>query len=487
MRKSKSPPSFATEVFLAFCSVKFAVVVMIFLTGSLIAATFLESIYDTQTAQYWVYRAPYFHGILFVFGMEILAVALSRLPWKMRHTPFLMAHFGIIMLLAGSWVTDRYGLDGTIRVQEGETASVVEVNQPTLMITDDTLIKPVPIRWTPPHAKFKSVSVSEYELKVDQFLSHADPVVSFVPNTDESSETDSTMGAAPAVKVKLTGGPMRASQDFWLWAGDPAWTRVQAGPAQLVFETPGDASADTAKVQLASFGGKQPILKLRMEKDGSLKFEARSSGGEVKRGSVVASKVKGTVIEPGWKGAVKISVEEWLSSAVSNTTYKPASVQYGNQAPPSAIHVVAGTGKDQAQMWLGLGDRAVLQTRGKQVGIAYLPQRLMLPVSIRLDRFNIERYEGSNDPKSYASDVVAIGKDGKETPANISMNEPLHHSGLTFYQSSYEDADPRPTVSIFSVNRDPGRQLKYWGSLLIVLGSILLFFVKLKKARKQPA
>jgi hypothetical protein len=63
------------------------------------------------------------------------------------------------------------------------------------------------------------------------------------------------------------------------------------------------------------------------------------------------------------------------------------------------------------------------------------------------------------------------------------MNEPLTVKGITLYQASYEDAQPRPVVSIFSVNRDPGRPWKYLGSLLIVLGSIILFAVKYRKSK----
>jgi cytochrome c biogenesis protein ResB len=134
-----------------------------------------------------------------------------------------------------------------------------------------------------------------------------------------------------------------------------------------------------------------------------------------------------------------------------------------------------------------MGDRATLETAGKLVGVAYQNQKQSLPFALSLDRFNIEYYPGSRDPKSYASKVSVRSRDG--TPAlqnvEISMNEPLHHEGITFYQASYEPGEPRPIVSIFSVNRDPGRQLKYWGSLLIVLGSAWLFWVKTRQARAR--
>ena len=60
------------------------------------------------------------------------------------------------------------------------------------------------------------------------------------------------------------------------------------------------------------------------------------------------------------------------------------------------------------------------------------------------------------------------------------VNEPLEgaRDRRSASRASYEDGVPRPTTSVLSVNRDPGRWIKYIGSLFIVLGSILLFAMK---------
>ena len=70
----------------------------------------------------------------------------------------------------------------------------------------------------------------------------------------------------------------------------------------------------------------------------------------------------------------------------------------------------------------------------------------------------------------------------------ISMNNPLKYDGFTFYQASFEQDDMgNPTASILSVNNDPGRFLKYLGSMLLVLGSIHLFYMKRRKVKVQNA
>ena len=481
----------AEAVFDFFASIKCAVPVVLGLTASLIAATFIESLYDTATAQYWVYRSFWFHGILTLFGANILVVALSRWPWKKHHAAFLIAHLGILMILVGSFITQRFGLDGSLRLQEGETGSVVEVNEPVLVLSDGPKVNAFPIEWIPPSASFRPFDIPGYPLRVEEFLSHADPQFSFI----EAGPSDS---GDPAVQLKIEGGPMRIVQDFWLWGGDASWANVQAGPATLRLVTPKfprvgklppgtPGSTEAGMLPTSAMGPhsgapkKGPIFTAEVSKDGkSLNWEAQASDGKIKKGSVELAKLPSAPIETGWKGNVLVSILKYIPHAATQTAYVPARIQYGQSAPPAALRLKAGQGPDAASIWLGLGDRAVMTVEGHEVPIGYYPRRVSLPFSIKLDRFNIERYEGTRDPKEYSSNVRVIdrgataSKDSAEA-SKISMNEPLHHGGITFYQASYEDAQPRPTISIFSVNRDPGRSLKYWGSLLLVFGSILLF------------
>jgi hypothetical protein len=472
----------ADRLFRILCSLKLAVVVMLTLATAMTAATVIESLYDIRTGQYWVYRAGWFYFMLFLLGANILTVALSRWPWKRRHGPFLMAHLGILMLLFGSWVTWKYGLDGSMRLVEGQASAAVELDQPEILITDGNSIGTTPIRWTPAHAEFKPVTIPAYGLVVDRFITAAEPKISFLP------AEPSDKSAKPALKVLLSGGPMRIRQEYWLWLGDPGWTAVQAGPAFLRLldgsdpDNPNVQSRFQPQRALGMPPG--PELDFTAQADGSISWWTRSSSGEQKKGKIPPGGVKGQALELPWKGGVKLEVLEYLPSAVSRIDYFPSRIQYGPQAPPSAIHLVAGNGGPGQEMWLGMGDRAVLSLGGRDVTIVYQNQRQMLPFSVRLERFQIDYYDGMRDPKEYASTVSVAGGSGSRANVLISMNEPLHHDGITFYQASFEPGEPRPTVSILSVNRDPGRQLKYWGSLLIVLGSVWLFWRKVQQAKQ---
>jgi hypothetical protein len=446
--------------------------VILGLAVSLAAGTILESKFDTPTAQYWVYRSFWFYSVLTLLGLNIFAVMVDRWPWKRRHMPFLLAHIGILLLLYGSWVTYKYGLDGSMRINEGETSSIVEVSNPTLILSDGKEVQSVPVRWTPPNAKFAPVAIEKYGLTIDQFLAHADPVISFTQGDPNDPDL------RPAVKLEIVGGPMQIHQQYWLWAGDAAWSQVQAGPARLTLLPTSQMLSELPKNTEG-----QPWLILAVDPHGALTYTSYSSSGQKKTGRIAFSKATNAVIDPGWRGNVRITVQQFIPQAVNTTTYSASKALYGTDAPPSAIHVVAGKGGSGSELWLGLGDRGLLQFAGRAISIGYNNQRYVLPFSIRLDRFNIDHYEGTADPMQFSSKVSVVDNKNPGDGIVISMNEPLVHSGITFYQSSYEEAMPRPTVSIFSVNRDPGRKIKYVGSILIVFGIILLFARNYMRAR----
>ncbi|MBY0470244.1 cytochrome c biogenesis protein ResB [bacterium] len=461
------------------CSLKLAISVILVLAVSLAAATIIESIHDTQTAQYYVYQAGWFYGVLFLLAMNILVVALSRLPWKWSHGPFLLAHLGILVLLVGSWITARHGIDGMMRVTEGESTGVVEIQSPLLIVSDQSQVKTYPVRWVPVGVDFKPMQISEYDLVVQKFITHAEPKVSFLAAKPTGSK-DAT--GFPALKLTIKGGPMQITQEYWLWAGHPSWSALQAGPSRLALWVPHLQTKDRKPPPVVPG---QPTMIFSLGTDGSLSYSAHSSSNEVKTGKFAAGKMNGQVIDPGWRGNVSITINEFIPVATNDTRYEPSSLS-DEQAPPSAIYVTAGGGGPDAEVWLGMGDRAVLNKNGKEISVAYQPRRVMLPFSLKLNRFEIQRYHGTNDPSEYSSQVQVIDSSQKtsQAPVTISMNEPLDYGGVTFYQSSYEDAQPRPITSIFSVNRDPGRWAKYYGSLFLVLGVIWLFAVKYFRNRK---
>lgn len=64
-------------------------------------------------------------------------------------------------------------------------------------------------------------------------------------------------------------------------------------------------------------------------------------------------------------------------------------------------------------------------------------ERRVLPFALRCDDFQIEYYPGTDQPKSYKSDLKVISDGEILIQKTISVNDPLRHQGISFYQASY--------------------------------------------------
>jgi hypothetical protein len=58
-------------------------------------------------------------------GASILCAMMKQYPWKKHHAGFVMAHIGILTLLAGSLLSLRLGLDGNLALFEDAVLVIV--------------------------------------------------------------------------------------------------------------------------------------------------------------------------------------------------------------------------------------------------------------------------------------------------------------------------------------------------------------------------
>lgn len=103
-------------------------------------------------------------------------------------------------------------------------------------------------------------------------------------------------------------------------------------------------------------------------------------------------------------------------------------------------------------------------------------KEILLPFSLKLKKFELDRYAGSMSPSSYASEIEVIDeKNGVVFPYRIFMNNVLDYGGYRFFQSSY-DQDEKGTI--LSVNNDPGKIPTYIGYAMLTIGLLWAFFAK---------
>jgi hypothetical protein len=118
---------------------------------------------------------------------------------------------------------------------------------------------------------------------------------------------------------------------------------------------------------------------------------------------------------------------------------------------------------------------------GAKIQMLIGPKMTKLPFDLELTRFKMDMNPGTNDPASFESFVNVKSGDASER-AHIFMNHPLKTSGFTFYQASYFQLENGEYGSVLSVNRDPGRPMKYAGSLFLVVGCVAHYALRSRRA-----
>src|SRR3972149_6446979 len=110
-------------------SLQLAVMLLAVLALVLAIATILEAQEGREAAQWHVYGSRWFIGLLGLLGLNILAAAAIRFPWKRRQTGFVITHVGLLVLLFGAVQTFVGGIEGEIALREGERADSMLVRQ----------------------------------------------------------------------------------------------------------------------------------------------------------------------------------------------------------------------------------------------------------------------------------------------------------------------------------------------------------------------
>lgn len=562
------------SIFRFFASLKLAVILLVALAAILATATFYESIYDTKTAQYLVYRSPLFALFLGVLGINLTASALIRYPWKKAQIGFVVTHVGIIIILIGSLLTMYKGLDGSMALEEGETSSKVTIDQPVIYFGPDiNTIREMPAeyRWNRP-----SPGKSEYKYPlgddgklvavIDDYYHHAESDILYVPDLEgmpalelrlHNANVDQKVWLTPAdgkvtmglAQLELFRLPDKAAVEAFKKPAELAGRgtlQVLIGSTPLVvdldrlteasypLESPGaslkllrylphavvedgqllsksdDPVNPAVEVELTTPGGTQhwllfsvlPELNTRIKSEGKPsearllynrpeKPQARTLElGLTPEGKLLyrldgkrCGEFGETALETGWMN-LKAEKVKLLDRAKRERQFREVFPKKGaeDKAPGPAIRVKVQGAASEEPFWLERGDiRKVLGKDGEETIVGYGYKTVALPFEIKLKAFRIGYDPGTKTAATYESDVTVGDADH-----TIAMNEPYEQDGTKVFQASFSETPDGRNISVFAIANDPGIGLKYFGSILLVIGIIIQFYFKPKKKTRAP-
>lgn len=451
----KKEASLFDRIIHLLANLKFAVVIILAIAVISAVGTIFEAIYmEAEVAQKLVYTSWYMYVTLFLLCLTLVAVMIDRWPWKQHHAGFVLAHIGIIILLMGSWMTKEYGIDGNMAFNIGEERKFVTVKDRDLMVFasfDGQGMKsiyesPVDFLSHPPSEKNPFiVRLGADQLKFTDYYHFAYRDAEILPSQLERD--------GPAIRFQLENPNVNMTE--WLRRDSQGQAReLDLGPAKVVLTS-----------SMPQPTGRNEVIFITRPKDAKLDYVIYNKDKRLSKKGTIS---QGDTIETDWM-ALKVRLLRYLPHSRETVTYTKAG--YFTPVTTSAAKFNF-RGEDY---WIGVNSVLRLYVEDTAYVVSYGFRQIDIGFPLRLTDFKVGLQEGTDRAASYESKVEVPGRG----TVLISMNEPLHEGGFTFYQASFEkDETGRPVTSILSVNYDPGRWVKYLGSFLIVMGSVILFYFR---------
>jgi hypothetical protein len=158
---------------------------------------------------------------------------------------------------------------------------------------------------------------------------------------------------------------------------------------------------------------------------------------------------------------------------------------------PDGVRIRIQQNGEKFEQWVPAGWQIAVPTSPEETQIAYGWKIVPLPIGLELLDFEVKRNEGSDSPAGFKSTLRVLTADGQTATGSCWMNNPFSYpgawwrtwTGLTYKISQASWNPENLAQSTVQILRDPGWLLKWIGSLLVVVGVFMMFY--LQPYRKQ--
>src|ERR1035437_3191018 len=414
-------------------------------------ATFLENDFGSAAAYSMVYNSWWFELIVLLLALNLVGQVVIFKLLKREKLTVALFHLSFILMIIGAGITRYFGWEGSIHIRESEEQQQCFSNEKyigySVKDNNGTII-------TSHSQKYSMTSISADNFKKTIKINGRDYeliLAKIIPNASEVI-ADSPEGE-PIISLLVTKN-MVTRETLTLKKGD---TKTSNG---ISF---GFASPQPADVNISIDSGKFFILSRFKLGEMSMMTHAQTS-------TIEGKPVELKTMQILTLDDIKIVPQQMsVAGVIKAVAIKPEEQTTGLNA--FIFHLISGKRSATVYLWDREGEKTTstsCKLDGPSVELSYGSKSTMLPFTIKLNDFILERYPGSSSPSGYRSDVVLIDKrENVEKPFMIFMNNILRYKGYRFYQSSF-DRDEKGTI--LSVNHDMA------GMLVTYTGYALLFF-----------
>jgi len=422
-------------------------VLMLIFAFSIATATFIENDFGTTASKAVVYNTTWFNILLFLLMVNLIGRIVIGRMYRLKKITIFTFHASFIIILLGSAITRFVSYEGMMHIREGSSSNTILSDNTYVDIeiidgdkTEKSTNK-VFLSNITPKAFSKKMSLNNVDYSFNS--------IKYIPNASETIVSTDEEGDPFIVMVFSDG---RGRQNYYLKYGQ----NEKLGHKKINFDDSFIPDAINVKII-----------------DGSLQIFTTDTIITLS----MATSETDTLTTSTWhpfetQKLYQINgVNIVLTNFYQNGKIEYVSYDNGNTTLMNALVIEVNNGSDTKEVVLHggkgyQGETNTFMMDGVTFNITYGAKEILIPFSIELVDFQLERYPGSMSPSSYASDVRLIDK---ETNTNIDykiyMNHVLNYGGFRFFQSSY-DSDEKGTI--LSVAHD------YWGSFFTYLGYFLM-------------
>ena len=468
----------AQEVF----SMRMMVVALFVFLTSIGLATFVETVYDTQTAKLVIYNASWFAILLLYLCAGMVANIIRYRMFRAEKISILTFHIAFIVMILGAAVTRYFGFEGTMLIREGQTVDYMFSAEPYLLVTvsdledatpyekplwmseafDPTFEDAIPLRKKNGIVK-KNVAIECVDYKKN--------MVDSLVTSKEYSEVALGFALTSMQPEFICEGEFKMLGDVAL-----SYEKDDAMPGVHIWK-------DGNKLKMKSVVGLRSLAMTQMR--------AIRESGEMPADSLYDVVLPDSVITLQKETLYNVQGQQFVLKEIRKNTKRELRKSSRTDEGLDYLFVrlkMNGETSDIIEIPGGFkriayNNEVLFPWKDLNFKIAYGSKQVPLPFSVRCDDFRLERYPGSNNPSSFESDLVLIDEvNNKRIKKELFMNHVADFQGYRLFQSSY---DPDEKGTILSVNYDWwGTNISYLGYLLMGLGMILALFAPSGRTRE---
>jgi hypothetical protein len=227
-------------------------------------------------------------------------------------------------------------------------------------------------------------------------------------------------------------------------------------------------------------------LTLLIADDGTITYELASRKNGKSAGKIDMNKP----LQTGWADW-QLVVDKAMPHAGQWMDFAPVASTAVTENLPDGVRIRIQQNGEKFEQWVPAGWQIAVPTSPEETQIAYGWKIVPLPIGLELLDFEVKRNEGSDSPAGFKSTLRVLTADGQTATGSCWMNNPFSYpgawwrtwTGLTYKISQASWNPENLSQSTVQILRDPGWLLKWIGSLLVVVGVFMMFY--LQPYRKQ--